>query len=334
MEVVPGIYLLKVPIPDNPLEYVNSYLIDGDGRYALVDPGWPSREALSALTKRLTEIGLDIQSIAIVVVTHSHPDHFGLAGEIRRLSGAEVVMHHRELPKQLHQFTPGLFRDQMLSWLIANGMPQNKIDLLQGPPFGAGDFTWWVSPDRTLEDGETLSVGRQCLETIWTPGHSPGHICLYHPGSRTLLSGDHILPDITPNVSLNPHTSSMANPLGAYMESLDKVTQFDVDLVLPAHGDAFHRFGERLAELYTHHDQRLGEVLMSLGEGQKTAYEIALKMPWVGLEGVVLGEDLPLSQQPAAIGETLAHLELLKQELKVGHRLRGSLSLFFALQSK
>jgi len=169
MEVVPGIYLLKVPIPDNPLGYTNAYLIDGDGRYALVDPGWSSQEALSALRRELAEIGLDIERTSTVVVTHGHPDHFGLAGEIRRLSGAEVVMHGREFPKKLHQFNPDLFQYQMRSWLIANGMPHDKTDLLQRSPLGAGDFAWWVSPDRTVEDGETLYIGSQRFEIIWTP---------------------------------------------------------------------------------------------------------------------------------------------------------------------
>ncbi len=330
MEVVPGIRLLRVPIPDNPLEYVNAYLIGEDGQYALVDPGWPDGEAFSALKEQLAEIGLDIEDIATVVLTHVHPDHFGLAGEIRRLSGAEVVIHQRGVPMQPVQFIFNLFRDRMRSWLIVNGMPQEKIALFEVPPFDIGDLAWWVSPDRIVEDGETLCIGCQRFEIVWTPGHSPGHICLYHPASRTLLSGDHVLPDITPNVSLNPFTSSMDNPLGTYLDSLDKTAQLEVDLVLPAHGNAFRNFRERLDELYAHHEQRLGEVLTSLGEGEKTAYEVALKMPWVGLSGVVLGEDLPLSQHWAAIGETLAHLELLRREGKVHQRVRGGLTLFSA----
>ena len=330
IEVVPGIRLLKVPIPDNPLEYVNAYLIEGDGQYALVDPGWPDGEALSALKKQLAEIGLDIEGIATVVVTHVHPDHFGLAGEIRRLSGAEVVMHQTGVPMQPFQFIFSLFREQMRSWLIVNGMPEEKVALLQVPPFDIGDLEWWVSPDRTVEDGETLLVGCQRFEIVSTPGHAVGHICLYHAASRTLLSGDHLLPNITPNVSLNPFTSSMGSPLGVYLDSLDKTAQLEVDLVLPGHGNGFHHFRERLDELYAHHDQRLGEVLRSLGEGEKTAYEVSLKMSWVGISEVVLGEDLPLSQQWAAVGETLAHLELLRREGKVRQRVRGGVTVFSA----
>jgi len=116
--------------------------------------------------------------------------------------------------------------------------------------------------------------------------------------------------------------------LGAYLDSLGKVALFEVDLVLPGHGDPFHRFRERLDELYAHHEQRIGELLRSLGEEEMTAYEIALKMPWVGISEVVLGEELPLSQLPAAVGETLAHLELLRRERKVRRRVRGDISLF------
>jgi len=326
MEVLHGIKLLKVPIPNNPLEHVNTYLIDGDGRYALVDPGWPGQEALNALKRQLAEIGLDIEAIAMVVVTHGHPDHYGLAREIRQLSGAEVVMHQGDVPQR--QLTLGLFRDQMRSWLMANGMPKERLDLLHWPSSSPGNIAWWSSSGRTVKDGETLYIGCQRFEVIWTPGHSPGHICLYHRDSKTLLSGDHLLPDITPNVSLNPHNSFMGNPLGIYLESLHKVAQLDVDLVLPGHGSPFRHFRERLAELHVHHEQRLDEVLVNLGRGEKTAYEIALKMAWVGLSGIVLGEDLPLSQHSAALGETLAHLELLKREGKVRHTQRDGISLF------
>lgn len=331
MEVSPGIYLLKVPIPDNPLEYVNAYLIEGDGRFVLVDPGWPSREALAALRMELAEIGLDIERTSTVVVTHGHPDHFGLAGEVQRLSGAEVVMHDVEVPKKMNQSTATLFRDQLWRWLLDNGLPQDKLDLLQLPPFDFGHFAWWISPDKTVEDGEAFYIGSRRFEIIWTPGHSPGHICLYHKASRTLLAGDHLLPNITSNVSLMPFTYAMDNPLQSYLDSLGKVALFDVDLVLPGHGDPFHRFRERLDELYVHHEQRINELLSSLGQEEKTAYEISLKMPWVGISEIVLGEDLPLSQQPMAIGETLAHLELLKRGGRILCRVRGGIHLFSPL---
>lgn len=330
MQVAPGIHLLKVPIPDNPLEYVNAYLIDGDGQYALVDPGWPSQEALSALKRELGEVGLGIEDIGTVIVTHAHPDHFGLASEVRRLSGAEVVIHHRDIPMAPQQFMTW-FREQMFHWLLTHGMPVGLLLQLGGLPFGESEIEWHVSPDRTVDDGDRLSIGCQSFEVIWTPGHSPGHICLYHEASRTLLCGDHILADITPNISLNPFTSSLGCPLSKYLDSLHKVAKFEVDLVLPGHGSLIHNLRSRLDELFAHHEHRLGEVLSSLGQGEKTAYEVSLKMPWVGISEVVLGEDLPLSQQPAALCETLAHLELLRREGKVRQRLRDGLTLFSAL---
>lgn len=323
-----AIRLLKVPIPNNPLENVNAYLIDGDGEYALVDPGWPGEEALEALKGQLVEIGLSIEAISMVVMTHGHPDHFGLAREIRRRSGAEIVMHRNDVPQR--DLTLSLFREKMRGWLATHGMSQERLDKVQWPVVSPGNVPWWSPPGRTVEDGEILQVGSQSFEVVWTPGHSPGHICLYHRESKTLLSGDHLLPDITPNVSLNPVYASrgMGNPLGTFIESLDKVAQLDAEMVLPGHGNPFECFKERLDELYTHHEQRLGEVLDGLGAEQKTAYDLALEMPWVGLFGTVRGKDLPLSQHSAAVGETLAHLELLKREGKVRQTQCDGLSLF------
>ncbi len=332
MEVATGVYQLKLPIPDNPLEYLNAYLVGGNGDYGLIDSGWPSQEALNSLKRQLKEISVDLRDIATIVVTHGHLDHFGLAGEIRRLSGAQIIMHQMDAP-QLgpHRLDQQWFSAQMREWLTTNGMPEEKLATL-GRPFAASlDFAWLVPPDKTVRGGEVISIGPSRLEVIWTPGHSPGHICLYDAKNKILFSGDHTLPVITPNVSLNPRTAVLGNPLGIYFDSLRKVKSLETDLVLPAHEHVFSNLRQRVEELFTHHEERISDLLNSLGDGEKTAYQIAIKMLWVGLTGIVLGENLPETEQPGAIGETLAHLELLMREGRVQKLVRDGIALFRAI---
>ena len=308
-----GIHQLKIPIPDNPLGYLNAYLIRGGNGYTLIDSGWPNQGALDALKKGLGEINLNLQDITSIVITHAHMDHFGLAGMIRELSKAEIIMHEIEASHA----TPERWKagPEWWNWLLVNGLPEEDVRDLQEQNRKRGEFSWLVQPDRTVRGGEKLSIDSADLEIIWTPGHSPGHICLYDPARKILFSGDHILPVITPNVSLFPQ--SAANPLGSYTDSLKKMEQLDVDLVLPAHEHVFQNFRERVQQILEHHEQRMADLLNSLGNEEKTAYQIASKMLWVGISEIVLGENLPLSQQPGALGETLAHLEFLRVDGKV-----------------
>src|SRR5262249_7258785 len=145
-------------------------------------------------------------------------------------------------------------------------------------------------------------------EVVWTPGHSDGHICLYEPTTRAFLSGDHILNPITPNIGL--HAESMGNPLEDYLGSLRKVREYDVELVLPAHGNPFHGFRERIDDLLDHHDDRMDEIRAILRDGPHTAYEVAGGMRWHA-EG--RWHELPAFQRRMATTEALAHLELMLQ---------------------
>jgi glyoxylase-like metal-dependent hydrolase (beta-lactamase superfamily II) len=332
MEIAKGIHWLKVPIPDNPLENVNSYLIMGDEKHTLVDPGWPDLVAFQSLKDQLGEIGMTLDDIDTLIATHGHPDHMGLAGEIRRLNGAKLLMHESVFTRQSVEFGSTQFAENMRNWLLTNGIPAEKLSHLggHGPSSFKDGIDWRVMPDQGLKDGENLDIGGKRFKVIWTPGHSPDHICLYQAATKTLLSGDHILPVITPSISLTPWNSSIEDPLGTFVQSLKKLTPLDVDLVLPAHEQPIQHFQKRVDELFVHHDERLAELVASLGDGETSAYDIAAQMHWVGLDGVVKGEDLPPSQQPLAMGETLAHLELLIRDGRVKQRMQNGVKLFSA----
>jgi glyoxylase-like metal-dependent hydrolase (beta-lactamase superfamily II) len=238
-------------------------------------------------------------------------------------------MHESDAPRiEPREVDAHWFGEQIRQWLLTNGMPPEKMAMLQRPFSSSIDFAWLIQPDSTVKGGETLAAGSSHLEVIWTPGHSPGHICLHDVQRKILFSGDHVLPIITSNVTLNPHTMSLDNPLGCYLDSLRTVQGLEADLVLPAHQHIFQNLAQRVQELFQHHEQRIAELMTSLADGEKTAYQIALKMPWMGLDGVTIGEELSVPEQAAAMGETLAHLELLRREGKVQRLARGGITLF------
>jgi glyoxylase-like metal-dependent hydrolase (beta-lactamase superfamily II) len=161
-------------------------------------------------------------------------------------------------------------------------------------------------PDVTLHGGETITTGMFSFRVLWTPGHSSGHICLYEPDKKILISGDHILPTITPNVSM--HTQSMENPLGRYLDSLNDIKQLDIELVLPGHEKPFTQLRRRIDEIIQHHEQRNEEILETIKGEPRTASRIAEGITW---EISGSWQDLPVFHQRIAIFETLAHLELM-----------------------
>jgi glyoxylase-like metal-dependent hydrolase (beta-lactamase superfamily II) len=314
-EILPGIHWIKMPISleESTLSHINVYLIAGDKGYLLVDSGWNTDKSFATLHNYLLKIGAGFGDIRQIVVTHVHPDHYGMAGRLKKLSGATIAMHHIEkgfikpryisMEELLHQ------TDRML---IANGVPPDDADKLRDATVGLEQYIVPTLPDITLHDGETIGTGKFTFRVIWTPGHSSGHICLYEPKAKILLSGDHILPKITPNISLNPQ--SIENPLGRYIKSLREIRQLDVKLTLPGHDRPFTRLVPRIDEIIRHHDQRNEEILEVMGDRNRTAYQIAQRISWGDNNA---WQDLPPFHKRMAIFETLAHLEMMAAESRV-----------------
>jgi glyoxylase-like metal-dependent hydrolase (beta-lactamase superfamily II) len=168
-----------------------------------------------------------------------------------------------------------------------------------------------------LEDGDVISNGSFELEVLWTPGHSPGHICLYERHKRFILTGDHVLYDTTPHISFNPQSGD--NPLGDYVSSLKKLERLKVHFSFPGHGPVFNALGLRIEKILQHHEQRKEAIMRSLHSGLKKAYEIAQQIPWMVDEGGVAFQDLGVWDKRMAVTETIAHLKLLIEEGRVGN---------------
>lgn len=310
-EIIPGIHQLQLPLPVSSPAYVSVYLVQGSDGYLLIDTGWNTEEAYSSLEKQLAEIKAGFEDISQILVTHIHPDHYGLAGRLKQLSGAKLFMHHLEENLIEHRYlNMGGLLTQLEQWLRTNGVITNELPQLQTASVGMEKFVASAPPDIRLYGDEIISTGRFNFKVIWTPGHSPGHICLYEPKEQILVSGDHILPTITPNVGLHPQSSK--NPLGDYLNSIDTIRELKARLVLPGHGEPFTGLQSKVEGIVRHHKQRNLEILQTIVAKPKTAYQISTEISWASDPKGIGWQNLSPLDKRFAVLETMAHLELMR----------------------
>lgn len=312
-QVRPGLWSIPVPIPINPLRYVLVYAFElADGGVALVDAGWDTDEAWNALTDGLGTLGANLGDVRTVVVTHIHPDHYGLAGRVREASGAWVGLHPADaaLLHERYVDVDGLMAS-MRALLALSGVPAATLPDLSQASMQVRTFVSMAPPDVLLEDQQLIDVPGWDLRAIWTPGHSPGHVCLFSDERRLLLSGDHVLPRITPNISF--HSQQVPNPLGDYLDSLARMRHLEPDEVLPAHEYRFSDLSSRLTEIERHHAARLAAIEAAIAARPgSTVWELTTSLAWSRP-----WEDVPPYMRRAANGETLAHLVLLEHRGRV-----------------
>ena len=308
-----GLWSIPVPIPDNPLRYVLVYAFELPDGVAIVDSGWDTDDAWAALCGGLQTAGLDVTDVRAVLVTHIHPDHYGLAGRVRDASGAWIGLHPADaalLPARYGSDVDGLLQS-MRSLLVECGVPDDELGPMATASLGVKALVQQAEPDRLIEDGERIDLPGWDLRAVWTPGHSPGHLCFAEPSRRLLLTGDHVLPRISPNISL--HTQSSGSPLADFLDALTKVRGYDVEEVLPAHEYRFAGLAARVDDLIGHHDRRLGEIAETVAASPGlTCWEVTQRLtwsrPWPEIHGFM---------RRAANGETLAHLVVLQARGRV-----------------
>jgi len=331
-EVAPGVLRIQLPIFLPGLGHVNCYAIEDENGVALIDPGLPGPDSYEALTKGLTQLDATPDDVHTVLVTHSHPDHFGGAGRLRIANGSEIVAHehfrtifdpkdddsaelldNRAPVTDPDGFDPGRFAEYLLSDDDIPDLPARKSPWGGTIPFPGKEEiqamrTWdeltkrgflTPQPTRRLVDSETIKLGRREWFALHTPGHTGDHLCLFEPEEGILLSGDHVLPTITPHISgMTPSDDALAD----FFAGLDRVAQLDgVTTVLPAHGHPFTDVAGRAQAIKDHHAERLDHL-------EKIAGELG--------ESDVISFSHQLFQERSwgamAESETYAHLEHLR----------------------
>jgi glyoxylase-like metal-dependent hydrolase (beta-lactamase superfamily II) len=331
-ELLPGVWRLPLPLKDSPLGHVNTYLLRADNGYLLVDCGWDTADTLRALEGHLRALDIRLPDVRHLVITHIHPDHYGLAGRLREITGAELSFHRLErlyIESRYHDADE--LMSEMREWLHLNGTPDRELDRLNRGSMSMMERVQIAFPDRTLDGGEEIPCGHYAFRVIWTPGHSTGHICLYDARSKILLSGDHVLPHITPSVGM--HVQTPSNPLADYLDSLRLIGKLEAELVMPGHGEPFQGLPERTSELLAHHQRRLDEVVDLLGKrpGEpQTGFDIAAQMGWSRRR---TWDDLTGFERRMAVTEALAHIELLHARGQVAKRCEeGTVRYFVAAE--
>jgi len=344
VEVAPGVVRIQLPIMLPGLGHVNCYVLEDERGVTLVDPGLPGPEAHRELTARLSRAGYPIERVHSVLVTHSHPDHFGGAGRLKVEQHCDVVAHDSFLTP-FDQGDP-LFDDDLLELVdvidgdedLAAGddepEPRDRSAVLAEVLFGDGALpdmparrTPWggegmrptdaelehmrswdslskqgllsLTPTVRVADEQVVRLGRAEWIVVHTPGHTGDHICLFDPVHGTLLSGDHVLPTITPHIS---GMTSQSDSLAAFFAALRRVADIDgVTTVLPAHGLPFDDLPGRVDAIVEHHHERLQlleQIAVDLDDAPVQEYSRRLfrERSW----------------GPMAESETYAHLEHLR----------------------
>jgi glyoxylase-like metal-dependent hydrolase (beta-lactamase superfamily II) len=304
-----GITRIPVPVPfpqaGGP---VNVYAIEDEGGVALYDSGLGSPQGEAALAKGFADAGWRFEDVTRIVLSHGHVDHFGAARTVIERAGRDVPVfaHPNDIPK-IAESGPR-WRDRMphyVAHFLKLGVPADEIEAMGREVGGGFTLSRRLAEVRPLAPGERLRFRHFGAEALHMPGHTPGLTCLHDAEHRLLFAADHLLEKISPNpiIELGPDGEEGAfRPLVAYLESIGRVRDLDLDLVLPGHGPAFSRHREVIDGLLGFYRKRQEKILQALVEGPLTGYEIARALfPSVRAKDLVL-----------VISETIANVEVLE----------------------
>mgnify|MGYP001029439533 CR=1 FL=1 len=302
-EVLPNLFRLEAPLPGNPLKSVNAWLICGHSRHLLVDNGFRMPECAETHMQAFNELGIDRKRLDFFL-THLHSDHNGLTNTLKSAeshvfcSATDGMIANSIIGNETH-WHKGIFA------MRRHGFPEDMLEIVANSHPGklyanAEPFAY-----KGVGEGDILEYGPYKLEVLETPGHTPGHLILYERSSAFVIGGDHILGDITPNITCWPE---MTDALGCYLQSLDKVSRLKITTVLPGHRHLVTDATKRISEIKAHHAERLAEIFTLVGDTAASAWNIAGLMKW-NLRGE--WENFPANQKYFAVGETIAHLDHL-----------------------
>jgi glyoxylase-like metal-dependent hydrolase (beta-lactamase superfamily II) len=323
-ELAPGVLRTQLPVDLPGLGHVNCYLLEDERGVAVVDPGLPGPASWSALLDRLERSGFELRHVHTAIVTHSHFDHFGGATQLRLEAEADILTHEsfrtvfeaRELMENpdAESLDPADAGDlEKLREMFRRPKPWGgkwspppDDELLIFAQMGRKSARRFRIPEPsvTVMEGEVVRLARREWIAVHTPGHTSDHLCLYDPEERLFISGDHVLPTITPHIAgAGPGGGLLYDdPLAEFFKSLQRMHDFDVRLVLPAHGHPFHDLSGRADHIIEHHGERLDLLRNAIDEIPTGSVADYMRLMFK-----------ERSWGDMAESETFAHLEHLRQ---------------------
>lgn len=303
-EVARGIFRIEVPIPNNPLRVLNSYFIQGYSRDLLIDTGFRNPVCQRALDEGLQALHSD-PARRDVLLTHLHSDHSGNA-DLYAGPGRRIYISGTDL-QYLREFVYGDILLRIRRRYIEEGMPLRIVEEAAAVnPADNQALDQITDQFVALQEGDVLTVGEYALETIVVPGHTPGNAIFLCRKQKILFSGDHVLFDITPNITA---WDGVEDTLGDYLDQLRRTRELSVELTLPGHRQTgvLH---DRVDSLLDHHHRRLSEAFRIIEESPGlTAFEITAQMTWRIRSRN--WDEFPITQKWFAMGECLSHLDYL-----------------------
>ncbi|MCX5853618.1 MAG: MBL fold metallo-hydrolase [Deltaproteobacteria bacterium] len=302
-KIFENFYMITLPMPFR-LKHVHVFALVHDGGVALFDTGVNSPETFLKLESSLKQIGRTIHDIDQVYVSHFHTDHCGIAGRIKELSGAVIYMSPVDAARILSDQQGDLNVKLLRTFYRLHGLTERSIESLVRLLKFFQKATIPFEADQYLEAHEYQTLGDKKFEILPAPGHTRGQVCFFFRNEGILLSCDHVLPQITPNLSPDPYHPGF-RPLQSFIESLQEMENLPVSRVYPAHGDPFADLKGRVEEIIAHHRERRGLILDSVTAAPKTAYRVSQD---------IFGEALPEFDQFLAVNETYSHLLELQEE--------------------
>jgi glyoxylase-like metal-dependent hydrolase (beta-lactamase superfamily II) len=310
-QITDDIYQVRLPLPFA-LNIVNVYLLRDKAGWTIIDTGIHTPQGESTWRDVLHTLNIHPTHIRQIILTHVHPDHFGMAGWLQTL-GAD---HNHHIPiyaspsedEQIDVIWRNETGDFFYQWLIENGMPDEFARKVADSMGNTRAMTLPHPPTvEHLAYDALVSMAGRSWQAIHSPGHSDGHLMFYDADSQLLLSGDHVLMHITPNIGLWSHTE--ADPLGRFMASLASLKDLSVVRALPGHKWHITDWQGRIEELIGHHEHRLGLVEAGIGKGDRTPYDIT--------QTIFVTERFTPHEWRFAIAESLAHMEYLHHRRKL-----------------
>lgn len=304
IEVVEGVLWVRMPIPFPGLDFINLYLIEDDDGWTMVDTGYNS-QTIRDLWTQVFETHLKGKPVTRVICTHFHPDHMGLAGWVCEVWGIPLTMTLGEwaFGRHLYLESSDEVPDHLIAFCHKVGFTENMIKTVKKNGFSFFKNAVYNLPAsfERLDDDQVLSIGGSDWRVMTGQGHSQEHACLYCEDKGLLISGDQVLPRITPHIGVYVSEPN-ANPLAKFLSSINKYSVLPEEtLVLPAHNDVFIGLHNQLLYYQDHHAERLARLKNACGS-PKTAFDL---LP------ILFERELNENDQRLAVAEGLAHCHYL-----------------------